>query len=151
MPSLESIAGLHAAIDYLSTVGYKRIRRQERALTQPTLDGLASLDHVRLHGISTAVGRGPIFAITVSDRSPKQVARELAQYGVFVSSGHNYAIECVRALDISESEGGRPIRLCLLPLHSRRRPGHRGPGSADGLTVSTESATEQSQHDNEEQ
>ena len=87
MPSLESIAGLHAAIDYLSTVGSKRIRRQERALTQRTLDGLASLDHVRLHGMGAAVGRGPIFAITVSDRSPKQVARELAQYGVFVYSG----------------------------------------------------------------
>ena len=86
-------------------IGYQRIRAHELTLTERTLEALADLDHVTLHGIDTADGREPIFAITVAGWTPGAVARELAERGVFVSSGNNYAIECLRALGIPEAEG----------------------------------------------
>jgi cysteine desulfurase family protein (TIGR01976 family) len=105
MPTLESIAGLSAATEYMLGIGYQRIRAHELTLTERTLEALAELDHVTLHGIDTADGREPIFAITVAGWTPGAVARELAERGVFVSSGNNYAIECLRALGIPEAEG----------------------------------------------
>lgn len=105
MPTLESIAGLSAAADYMLEIGYERIRAHERTLTGRTLEALADLDHITLHGIDTVDGREPIFAVTVAGWTPRAVARELAKHGVFVSSGNNYAIECLRALGISEVEG----------------------------------------------
>lgn len=105
MPTLESIAGLSAAAEYMLEIGYERIRAHERTLTGRTLEALADLDHITLHGIDTVDGREPIFAVTVAGWTPRAVARELAKRGVFVSSGNNYAIECLRALGISEGEG----------------------------------------------
>jgi cysteine desulfurase family protein (TIGR01976 family) len=105
MPTLESIAGLSAAAEYMLEIGYERIRTHERTLTGRTLEALADLDHITLHGIDTVDGREPIFAVTVAGWTPRAVARELAKHGVFVSSGNNYAIECLRALGISEVEG----------------------------------------------
>lgn len=105
MPTLESIAGLSAAAEYMLEVGYQRIRAHERTLTGRTLESLADLDHITLHGIDKVDGREPIFAVTVAGWTPRAVARELAKHGVFVSSGNNYAIECLRALGISEAEG----------------------------------------------
>ena len=105
MPTLESIAGLSAAADYMLKIGYRRIRAHELTLTERTLKSLADLDHVTLHGIDTVDGRDPIFAITVAGWTPRAVAKELASRGVFVSSGNNYAIECLRALGIPETEG----------------------------------------------
>ncbi|UNB51493.1 aminotransferase class V-fold PLP-dependent enzyme [Mycolicibacterium sp. YH-1] len=105
MPTLESIAGLSAAADYMLEIGYERIRAHERTLTGRTLEALAGLDHITLHGIDTIDGREPIFAVTVAGWTPRAVARELAKHGVFVSSGNNYAIECLRALGISDVEG----------------------------------------------
>jgi selenocysteine lyase/cysteine desulfurase len=105
MPTLESIAGLSAAAEYMLEIGYQRIRAHEQTLTERTLASLADLDHITLHGIDTVDGREPIFAVTVAGWTPRAVAQELAKHGVFVSSGNNYAIECLRALGIPEAEG----------------------------------------------
>jgi cysteine desulfurase family protein (TIGR01976 family) len=105
MQTLETIAGLTAAVDFVGRAGYANIQVHETALTDRTLSALQSLDHVRVHGLPTSTGREPIFAVTVDGAAPKQVAQLLADKGVFVSSGNNYAVECLRALGIDPDEG----------------------------------------------
>jgi selenocysteine lyase/cysteine desulfurase len=116
MPALEAIAGLGAATDYLAQTGYQAIATRERELTERTLAGLRGLPRVRLYGVDAADGREPTFAVTVEGMAPADVASRLAKRGVFVSSGHNYAVECVRSLGVSEAEG--VVRFGLVHYHS---------------------------------
>jgi len=114
-PALESIAGLGAAVDYLTATGYPVISAHERELTVRTLDGIRRLPHVRLHGLDSAEGREPIFAVTVERSSTHEVASRLADRGVFVAAGDSYARECAQALGLPASEGA--VRFGLVHYH----------------------------------
>lgn len=116
MLATEAIAGLGAAVDYLTETGYRAIASRERALTERTLAGLRELRRIRLHGVNAVDGREPTFAVTVAGMLPSDVASQLSRQGVFVSSGNNYAVECVRALGLPEHDG--VIRFGFVHYHS---------------------------------
>jgi cysteine desulfurase family protein (TIGR01976 family) len=112
---LEAIAGLRAAVDYMTDTGYASICAHERELTVRVLEGLRGLPHIRLHGLDRAEGREPIFAVTVERRSAPEVASLLAERGVFACAGDSYAVECARALELPPSEGA--VRFGLVHYH----------------------------------
>jgi selenocysteine lyase/cysteine desulfurase len=116
MPALELIAGLGAALDYLAATGYPAITTRERELTVRVLAGLRNLAHVRLHGVDAVDDREPTFAITVAGMPAQETASQLAKQGVFVSVGHNYAVECAQALNLPKGQGA--VRFGLAHYHS---------------------------------
>lgn len=87
----ESLAGVAAAAEYTSSVGWERVRAHEDALLGRTLDGLRALDHVTLWG--DAPDRTPTVMFTVEGMSSAEVARELAEREIAVWHGNYYAYE----------------------------------------------------------
>lgn len=118
--SFESLAGVSAAVDYLASLGsaveaprrtalqagMKAIGGHEQALTQAFLAAAKHLDGVTVHG-PTAPGanRTPTFAVSVAGLNPDEVQRRLGEQGIFVWSGHYYAVEVMRRLGVLD-EGG---------------------------------------------
>jgi len=108
--SFESLAGVTAAVAYLASLGsgttrrdqlvsaYASITDHEVALTDRFLAGIAEMPGVELFGSPTNEERTPTFAIDVAGAEPEQVARTLAQQGIFVWSGDYYAYEVMRRL-----------------------------------------------------
>jgi len=117
MPSLEAIAGLRAALSYIEAVGYDAIASYERRLARRALQGLADIPCLQLQGLKTAEGRTPTFALSVSGRTPADVALQLAHQGILVSAGTNYALETLRALRLDEARG--VVRLGFVHYHTR--------------------------------
>ena len=128
-PSFEAQAGVTATIAYLEwlgcTVRPETTTRRERlvaALEAATayeaklgarlLAGLGRLNSVRLYGLPSMQGRVPTFAFTVAGHTPSEVARHLADRGIFAWSGHFYAIETAAALGLGESGGLVRVGLC---------------------------------------
>lgn len=130
--SHEGMAGTTAAIDYFAWIGETMAdvpdnvlqglsgrRRHVRAALRCLFDyekqlssiliaGLRSINGVTVHGITDADAmerRVPTVALTHASKHPDDVARSLAERGIFVWSGHNYAIEPARALGILDSGG----------------------------------------------
>lgn len=115
--SFESLAGVAAAVDYLASLGdggdrreelvsaMGRIAEYERSLSQRFIDGVARLEGVHIHGVATAEGRTPTFAVSVDGVPPDEVARRLGSAGIFVWDGHYYALEVMRSLGLLESGG----------------------------------------------
>ena len=122
----ELIAGITAAVAYLESLGregkdgralsrrealtcaYRRIRAHERQLTERMLEGLRNLSGVRLYGIADRGdldARCPTFAIRLEGRSPRQLAEQLSQQGIFVWDGNYYALNLTERLGV-ESKGG---------------------------------------------
>ncbi len=130
--SHEGMAGTTAAVDYFAWIGEtmaepssadldglagrrKQVRAAmhclfdyEKGLSSALIDGLRSIGGVAVHGIQDPESmhrRVPTVAFTHSSKKPDDIARSLAERGIFVWSGHNYAIEPARALGILDSGG----------------------------------------------
>lgn len=116
--SFESLAGVTAAIEHIESLGdgggrlaissaFSAMRAHEAALGQRFLDGISDLPHVRLHGVSDMDPRSRVatFAIEVEGRHPDAVARHMIEQGLYVWSGHYYAVNAMRRLGKLDSGG----------------------------------------------
>ncbi|MFQ6005226.1 MAG: cysteine desulfurase-like protein [Woeseia sp.] len=130
--SHEGMAGTSAAVDYRAWIGetmagdfqeqnqqYQGRRRHvhaamdclfdyETGLAIHLIDGLQQLPGVRVQGITAKDAmdrRVPTVAFTVDGVAPATIAESLAKRNIFVWSGHNYALEPVKALGIFETGG----------------------------------------------
>jgi cysteine desulfurase family protein (TIGR01976 family) len=96
----ELLAGFVAAVEYVESLGWEAITAHERELGRRFLDGLPS--DVRLYGLPTMEGRVPTFAITLQDKTPTEVAKHLADRGIFVWHGDYYAVEVMKRLHLAD-------------------------------------------------
>jgi cysteine desulfurase family protein (TIGR01976 family) len=113
--AFEAIAGIGAAVEYIRETTMDAIAAHEASLTRRFLAGVSGMDHVVVHGPAEALGRTPTFAVTLRDRSPDEVAKFLAERGIFVWSGHYYAIEPMRVLGLLDWGGA--VRIGFVHYH----------------------------------
>ncbi len=123
-PQTELLAGLAASIDYLAWVGEavgatgdRRARlkagfaastQYERELAARLIAGLQSMPGVTIHGIvnpNRYADRVPTVSFTHAALPAPALAKALAEHGICVWSGHNYAYEVVRHLGIDARDG----------------------------------------------
>jgi len=126
----EGIAGLLAAIDYIAEIGRRStdcsnrrdalraafdvIVQYERALARQLLDGLATIEGVKIYGICDEARmhqRAPTVSFTHPRLTPRAVAEALGEQGIFVWDGNYYAVDVTESLGL-EPEG--MVRVGLL-------------------------------------
>lgn len=129
-PQTELFAGLAATVDYFVWLGeqvnddasrvgniksaYRASSAYEMPLAQQLIDGLLKIPGVRLFGLRKAdrnACRVPTVSITHSGTRNTDLARSLAGQDINVWSGHNYAYEVARQLELDENEGVLRIGL----------------------------------------
>ena len=94
-------AGLRAAIEYVESVGFDAMHRQELALTQRTLTGMADMPHIHVLGSDRAEEHNGIVTFTVEGVHPHDVSEILACDGVDVRAGHHCAQPLLQHLGYS--------------------------------------------------
>lgn len=94
-------AGLHAAINYVQSVGFDAIHRQELALTARTLAGMADMPHIHVIGSDRPEEHNGIVTFTVEGVHPHDVSEILACDGVDVRAGHHCAQPLLQHLGYS--------------------------------------------------
>ena len=123
-PQIELMAGLSAAIGYFEKIGtlagaggsrreriaaaYRASIAYENALAMQLIDGIRDVEGLQIRGISDAArlaARVPTVRYTVEGVGPDQLVRPLADEGIFVWSGHNYAWEIVHQIGIPAEQG----------------------------------------------
>ncbi len=119
--SYESLAAVTATIDYIAALGGqdgdRRLRLQrgmaaivahEAALAERFLAGITAVSNIKLYGLTDVERldeRTPTFAISIAGHHPDEIAQLLAEQGIFVYSGHYYAIETMKRLNLLDSGG----------------------------------------------
>ncbi|MEQ9564140.1 MAG: aminotransferase class V-fold PLP-dependent enzyme, partial [Woeseiaceae bacterium] len=130
--SHEGMAGTAAAVDYFAWIGetmaqdhheknmrYAGRRRfihaafdflfdYEMTLARHLIEGLQRLPRVRVQGVTDPAAmtrRVPTVSFTVDGIAPSRVAEDLARENIFVWSGHNYAVEVAKSLNIYDKGG----------------------------------------------
>ena len=118
------LAGLTATVDHFADLGrtlgetsgrraqilkaFDASKAHEDGLAAHLIDGLRALPGVTIHGITETnrlTERVPTISITHETMSSEAIAGALANQGIFVWHGHNYAYEIVKALGLSETDG----------------------------------------------
>ena len=90
-PMIAQAVGLAAAIDYLDAIGLDAVTAHEHELTAYTLEGLASLDGVRVIGPTDTVDRGGAVSFAIDGVHPHDVGQSLDELGIAVRVGHHCA------------------------------------------------------------
>ncbi|MEZ4456564.1 MAG: aminotransferase class V-fold PLP-dependent enzyme [Gemmatimonadales bacterium] len=108
--SHEAITGVHAAVDYLAGIvggpdrrtallaSYAELHRRAHELFGALWDGLGSIPGVTRFGVVPDRPRTPTAGFTLAGVASSEVARRLAERGVFVSHGDFYAATVVERL-----------------------------------------------------
>ncbi len=86
--------------------------RYEHAVGMRLLDGLMTIDGLRLYGPPTMAGRVPTFAFTIEGHHPDEVAEHLAERDIYCWSGNFYAVGVVERLGLAGSGGLIRVGLC---------------------------------------
>ena len=109
----EGIAGAAAAVDFLASLASGPTlrgrldaalrRRHERgdALITQLWNGLQEIERVRVYGLPPGVARTPTIAFTINDVPSIEVAKKLAERGIFLSHGDFYAMTVVERLGLA--------------------------------------------------
>jgi cysteine desulfurase family protein (TIGR01976 family) len=105
MPNFEGIAGIEAAARFLVEEGMDRVTAAESEVFARLLDGLLSINGVKLWGSPTLDGRVPTAAFTIDGVHPAEASKALAAARIAVWDGHNYAVEVVDQLGLADSGG----------------------------------------------
>ncbi|HPC81928.1 MAG TPA: SufS family cysteine desulfurase [Thermoanaerobaculaceae bacterium] len=97
-PNIADAAAFPAALDVLEELGMDEVRAHERALVTYTLERLASLGALRIHGPLDPERRGGLVSFSDPDIHPHDLAQVLDSLGIAVRAGHHCAQPLMRRL-----------------------------------------------------
>jgi len=86
-PAIAEVIGLGAAIDFVVQFDHKEVRRHESELTFQALEGLKTIEGLRLVGTSET--RTNIISFVIDGTHPSDIGQLLDQQGVAVRTGHH--------------------------------------------------------------
>lgn len=122
--SFESLAGVTAAVDYITSLGegegrdgvtsaFEAIGRHEQSLGQQFLDGIAELGHIGLYGLpEMSEKRVATFAVAVDGIPAERAVHHLSEQGIYAWAGHYYAVNVMDRLGVLDNGGLVRIGFC---------------------------------------
>ncbi len=105
MPNFEGIAGIEAAARFLIEEDMDQLAAAEAEVFSHLLEGLQSINGVKVWGSQTLDDRVPTAAFTIDGVHPADASKWLAAQRIAVWDGHNYAVEVVDQLGLADSGG----------------------------------------------
>ncbi|MFA5878694.1 MAG: cysteine desulfurase [Candidatus Margulisiibacteriota bacterium] len=86
-PAIAEVIGLHAALQYVKSMGLAKIKNHEDLLLKKMLSELAQIPDIKIFG--TAKEKSGIIAFNLGDIHPHDVGTILSEAGVAVRVGHH--------------------------------------------------------------
>jgi selenocysteine lyase/cysteine desulfurase len=80
---------------------FRQLRERGDALITQLWNGLQEIERVRLYGLPPGAARTPTIAFTINDVLSIEVAKNLAERGIFASHGDFYATTVVERLGLA--------------------------------------------------
>jgi cysteine desulfurase/selenocysteine lyase len=102
-PPIVEAVGLHAAIDYLDSIGMDDVFKHDQELTAIALERLGDVPGLSIQGPKDLERRGGVLSMTMDGVHAHDLATILDEQNVAVRSGHHCAKPLMRRLGINAS------------------------------------------------
>ncbi len=99
-PIIEAV-GLHAAIDYLDSIGMDQVFKHDQELTALALERLGDVPGISIQGPTDLNDRGGVLSMTMDGVHAHDLATILDDEGVAVRAGHHCAKPLMRRLGVT--------------------------------------------------
>ena len=99
-PNIADVIAFGAALDYLADLGMPAIEAAEQSLTAYTMDALARLPGLRIHGPREVQDRVGAVSFSMDCAHPHDISTILDGYGVAIRAGHHCAQLLMRELGV---------------------------------------------------
>jgi cysteine desulfurase/selenocysteine lyase len=99
-PPIAGAIGLGAAVEWMRTLDWRAIQRNEKRLTQRLLDWIGSIPGARIIGPTDLHNRRGVVSFAIAGFSAEQICRHLDTHGVALRGGHHCAQPLVRAFGV---------------------------------------------------
>jgi len=90
-PNIAGAIAMHAAVDYLESVGPDQVLRHEQALVAHALESLRGIPGIRLFGPKDPGQRAGVVSFTLPTAHPHDISTILDSEGVAIRAGHHCA------------------------------------------------------------
>lgn len=101
--NVEGVVGLGAAIDYINSIGYKKIQEIEKEVVDYALDELSKLDFLDLYVTPNRKNHSGVISFNMKGVHPHDIASILDSNNVCVRSGNHCAQPLMRFLGIDST------------------------------------------------
>ena len=102
-PHIAGAIGLAAAGEYLQSIGFEKIQKIEKELTEYLYKKLSSLEILEIYGPKTDKNHLPLYAFNVKGVHAHDVADLLGNAGICIRAGHHCTMPLHRFLGIPAS------------------------------------------------
>ena len=99
-PIIEAV-GLHAAVDYLSSIGMGQVFAHDLELTEIALNRLGDVPGLTIQGPTDLEDRGGVISMTMEGVHAHDLATVLDERGVSVRAGHHCAKPLMRKMGVA--------------------------------------------------
>ncbi len=100
-PSIIEAVGLHAAIDYLDSIGMEAVLEHDKKLTAIALERLGDVPGLSIQGPKDLTDRGGVISMTMEGVHAHDLATILDENGVSVRAGHHCAKPLMKCLGVA--------------------------------------------------
>ena len=97
-PAIMEIMGLHACINYISTIGFKHIQEIEDSLYEQLINEVQSLKDFTIHGESNH--KAAILSFSIKDIHPHDIGTIMDQEHIAIRVGHHCAQPLMKRLAV---------------------------------------------------
>ncbi|MEW8955329.1 cysteine desulfurase [Clostridium sp.] len=101
--NVEGAVGLHAAIDYLESLGLENIKKAEEELATYAIERMKEIPYIKIVGPQNMIDRAAVISFEVEGVHPHDVSTILDNYGVAVRAGHHCAQPLMKYLGINST------------------------------------------------
>ena len=96
-------AGLHAAINYIGSLGFDAIREREEELTRQCFEGMREIPHLKVIGSDDPAEHNGILNFVIEGVHPHDISTILDADGICVRAGHHCAQPLLKHLGYSST------------------------------------------------
>ena len=97
-PAIMEIMGLHECINYINSIGFKRIQSIESALYEQLCTEISGITELSIHG--TSKQKAAILSFSLNDIHPHDIGTVMDQENVAIRVGHHCAQPLMRLLNV---------------------------------------------------
>ncbi len=99
-PPIAPAVGLAAALDWMGSLDWPRIREREERLCAELIDGLLAVPGLRLLGPPASARRAPIVSFDIAGLHPHDICQVLDHHGLALRGGHHCAQPLMAAFGV---------------------------------------------------